>query len=399
MAFHADTVWEVRTSGNNNNGGGWRDGGGGSVDYSQQDVAQLNLANCSVSGTTLTDDDAGGVFTAAMVWNVVNIVGDERRQIISFTDANNVELDAAPGDASGLTINVGGAVADLEEIDSLTVFGNTIYIKAGTYASGGTISTGNGGYGVSTKHIIGYNIARDDDPVGNDRPLLTLGANAFTRGAFTHMKHLRFTQGASTGIVTADFGINENIKITKTSGGTAFKPGATDVNIQCEVDCSGGIAVDCLNDADTIFKKCYIHDSNIGIQVKYKGFVVTDCIFDTITTFAISLFNTNVRSGFNIEHNSFYNCVDGISAAFACTGGSIRNNQFTDGTDGIHFVTASHGVDVDYNNYYNNSGNDVTGVNKGPNATANDPGYGGAGAGNFSGVDDTDGEVLLYGVG
>ena len=67
MALHADTVWEVRSGGDADAGGGWHDTGGASTDYSQQDTPELENANHSIAGTTLTDDDGDGSFTDAMI--------------------------------------------------------------------------------------------------------------------------------------------------------------------------------------------------------------------------------------------------------------------------------------------------------------------------------------------
>jgi hypothetical protein len=51
MALSAATVWEMRTTGAQTNGGGYANlAPGTSVDYSQQDAAQLSLSDIATDG-------------------------------------------------------------------------------------------------------------------------------------------------------------------------------------------------------------------------------------------------------------------------------------------------------------------------------------------------------------
>lgn len=146
MALDQDYTIELRTTGSDNNGGGFynRDDGT-SVDYSQQDAAQLNPTDlaCTTGGATLTS--ATGGFTAAMVGNLIQITAGTNftagfYEITGHTDTNTVTLDRDPTDGSNGSSGtgyVGGALATPGKVGgliaALTGSFAHVYQATGTY--------------------------------------------------------------------------------------------------------------------------------------------------------------------------------------------------------------------------------------------------------------------------
>ena len=173
MAISASAVWEVRTDGSDTNGGGFVTGASG-TDYSQQSSAQLTVTDgaCSAS-TTLTS--ATGGFTAAMIGNLVYLSsGPGWYEIKSYTDTNTVTIDRAGPTATGMTLNVGGALATPGRLSNLPASKNRCWIKSGTY----TITTSTPGpsgpyYQSSSINVVveGYGTTRGD----GTRPVMSAG--------------------------------------------------------------------------------------------------------------------------------------------------------------------------------------------------------------------------------
>ena len=379
MALHADTVWEVRTTGNANNGGGYHSSGGS--DYSQQDSPQLTLNDIVTNGTTTVTSATGG-FTAAMVGNIINILTKGRFEIVGYTDTNTITIDRIATAGSGLTANVGGAVISLEDIDNVIVAGNTVWIKAGTYTSTTSIATTAGSTTVIVT-IEGYNSARGDDPTGDNRPLLASGAQSFTIGSYTFVKHLRITITQVSGVqVSSAWMIN--CKVTQTANNANAITATYATLIDCEISSTGTIAYAVYDNPGPVkMHGCYVHDSYYGIGgVNTAGNVIEFCVMDTCT-YGIQLL-VNGRSYNTIKNNVFYNCTDAIYLNQTAFDNVIMNNIFNAGVDGIHFTATSPDNWLDYNDFYGNSGNDVTNISKGEHDIAVDPQFVNAAGGNFS---------------
>lgn len=172
MALSANTVWEVRPgAGSDTNGGGYVSGG---TDYSQQNAAQISLADLAVTAGSTTITSASALFTSAMVGNLCYISGTNlttgRYQITAFTNSSTVTVDRTPcptTNATGGTCNVGGALATWAELEGANgrVSSNLAWIKAGTYSIGTGITlsnTGNTLPNVSPDLTIGYTTTRGD---------------------------------------------------------------------------------------------------------------------------------------------------------------------------------------------------------------------------------------------
>lgn len=403
MAFDSTTEWEVRTTGSNNNGGGFADlDPGTSVDYSQQDAAQFNPTDLATDGAGTGLSSATGGFTAAMVGNVLDISGGTltagRYQITAYTDTNNVTIDRSAGASkSGGTGYVGGAVADLQEIDAIVYEGNTVWVKAGTYNTAAAISFVDYGAVGDMIKILGYNATHGDTPTGTDRPLLQMAGYQITIKGFYSFENFRW-EGTVQGITGKRQNLIRNCKFTHegTSGtkyciSISYSHGL--VVEDCEFTSSGagatvyGIMSGNDQDATTVLHS-YFHDMDRGITqgTSPVGLKVVGCIFDNLSQYGIYC-----QSNFPlILSNTFYDCNVGLYIIAGKLDVIVMNNQFTDGVNGIEFAATHENNLIDYNNYYNNSGSDVTNCSKGDNATANDPGYATPGS-DFSDVDDADG--------
>ncbi len=177
MALSANSVFEVRTAGNDTNGGGYVTGSG-TTDYSQQDSKNSggndgSTTDAVANGTT-TITSATASFTANIVGNIIYLQGGSgalaagRYEVKTRTNATTITVDRAVAAGTGITMNIGGAVASLGILGSTTatilVDGNKIYIKAGTYSITSTtanISNGRFSKGLAL-YIEGYNSARGD---------------------------------------------------------------------------------------------------------------------------------------------------------------------------------------------------------------------------------------------
>lgn len=177
MALPANSVFEVRTAGNDTNGGGFVTGSAG-TDYSQQD--NKNTAGSDISTTdavgngTTTLTSATANFGTTIVGNIIYLQGGTgalvagRYRVTARASTTSITLDRAVAAGTGITMNIGGAVASLGILGSTTatilVDFNKIHIKAGTYSI--TSATGNISGGRFSKaqilYIEGYQTTRGD---------------------------------------------------------------------------------------------------------------------------------------------------------------------------------------------------------------------------------------------
>ncbi len=177
MALSSSTVWEVRITGSNTNGGGYSSGG---TDYSQQDSAQLSVTDAACTGNTTVTSATGG-FTSAMIGNVMYLSsGPGWYQITARTDTNTVTIDRNGPNASGMTANVGGALASLTTLVGPSAGTLKAWIKYGSYNQSTSAYFG-GNVGNHPNFVIeGYKTTRGDVPLGADRPTITATAGSMS---------------------------------------------------------------------------------------------------------------------------------------------------------------------------------------------------------------------------
>lgn len=392
-AIGATCVWEVRSTAtaNNLNGGGYTSGG---TDYSQQDAAQECWAagGCNQTNDLATDgagtglSSVSGGFTSAMVGNIIHITAGTGLtvgwyEITAYADANNVTIDrSATASGSAGTGYVGGAMSlastlDDDFFEQLTP-GNIVYIKAGTYTFGESINVTNDGTGTDPISIEGYNSSRGDDPVGDNRPLLSAASFDFVFDNYWIIRNLRITINTSTGLRLDERGYVENVKCQNTkSNSDAFNIGIGVRMIRCEAISNGGAAVDADDYAVIIHN--YIHDSGTGVEADPFVYIA----FNVIDTCPIGI-AVYFWYGASIINNTIYNATN--KGIYGTTGYSntIINNLIDNCGEG-----ASWNADTDYrtnyfnNNLWSNNTTDVINVTKGDNAvtediTLTDPGSG-----------------------
>lgn len=190
MALAATTVLETRTGGSDTNGGGFNSAAAGE-DHSRQDAAEIAVADAVTNGTT-TITSVSGLFTVAadVVGNVLYIAGGtgsitaDRYEIKTRVSDTEITVDRSTGltAGTGVTVNVGGALATPGELGNVLdidgVAGMKAHIKSGTYSlSTSTPNTSGGPCHLPTAaekyHIIGYETTRED---GGAKPVLDSNA-------------------------------------------------------------------------------------------------------------------------------------------------------------------------------------------------------------------------------
>lgn len=176
MALAAATVWEIRTAGADDQGGGFVTGAGG-TDYSQTDTKRVatgtddSTVDAVANGTT-TITSATANFQASIVGNIITLAGGTGTlakgwyQVTARTNATTITVDRTVAAGTGITMNVGGALASLGMLGgAVTVSGNYVWVKAGTYtitSASTNISAGCLSMTTQAIYIEGYNAARGD---------------------------------------------------------------------------------------------------------------------------------------------------------------------------------------------------------------------------------------------
>jgi hypothetical protein len=305
-------TWEVRTTGLAINGGAYIDLiPGTSVDYSQQNASQLSKADlaCLLASVTLTSVTGG--FTAGMVGNLIQIRAGGVNfvagfyEIVSFNTANSVNLDRTPvaaGNGTGGLGEVGGALISTETFILNGVDGNLCYVKSGTYNFAASRTYAN----TNTK-MFGYDIARNQRPIGNNRPLFQLGTFAITTTLGTNLENIRFV-GSGTTLVTINanqmFFFNCRFENTNNAGirqciiaagGAAATSPKNSHIVDCEfvgtlgADSRGFGRTGSLAYTAVYFSFCFFHDLTYGYlnTVSTESGYFFKCIFARIGTTSI----------------------------------------------------------------------------------------------------------------
>jgi len=180
MALSINTQWEIQTGGNDTNGGGFVAGAAG-TNYSL--VPGKRVATGTDDSTTDAVAAATSVLTSAtanfqpsIVGNIIYLQGGTGAlangwyQVVSRTNATTIGLDRVVPAGTGITMNIGGAIATpggMGRIGATVVnhiIDNTIWIKAGTYLQTlATVNVPNGSFSFTQRiHIEGYNTVRGD---------------------------------------------------------------------------------------------------------------------------------------------------------------------------------------------------------------------------------------------
>ena len=318
MALSASMAWEVRSGGSSTNSGGFKAGASG-TDRTQQDAAYITFTDLvidAVDNTKVTS--AGNPFDSTSPGNTIRVSGGTgfttgTYEILSVA-TGVATLDRAVGTTSstGGTGTLGGGKVRLEDVDSVIVAGNTVWMLGGlTYTRTTTNTLTADGTAAAPIRVVGYAAGSRTDTALTEAsmPIMTsatnsvalLSLNAAPFWSFRNIKftHTAGTRGAGVVNVTAvtDYGPRfENCVwdgclsavVQGSSAGLAYR-GAFLFNCTIRnctshaINWGGGTSANNQLYCDS----CYFHD-NAGACVTttaaaLTGFYVARCVFDSST--------------------------------------------------------------------------------------------------------------------
>lgn len=398
MAISANSVFEVQTGGNDTNGGGFVTGAAG-TDYSL--VAAKRTATGSNDSTTDAVAVGTGVitsataaFTSAIVGNIISLSGGTGTlaqgwyQVTVFTSATSITVDRNVAAGTGITMNIGGALATHGMAGGVgLVNGNTLYIKAGTYTitsatiniSGGCLSTSTilfvEGYqttrgdlgtapllqasGISTFTLMTvtgttssvYNISFDGASLTSSRGLSLrgaafkcIGAN-FTNSAFAQSTAAFFQRCTATGCGTVSPFISGNFVncIAYDNTVTAFTIIINQSAIRCIADSNTGASSDGFSVTRGLAINCVAYaNGRDGFRSEAAGVIISNCISESNTGVGITNNNTGANTWIN-------NATFGNGTATAI-GTGLGNINISPVTGSASFFTNAAGQDFSLNN-------------------------------------------------
>lgn len=316
MALSANTVWEVRTAGNDTNGGGFVAGASG-TDYSQQDSkntagSDISTTDAVANGTT-TITSATANFGTTIVGNIVYFQGGTGsiaavwRQVTARASTTSITIDASIASSTGMTMNIGGALASLGMVGASIVANNKVYIKTGTYSvTSASTNVAAGCYAASAANVLieGYSTTRGD--LVSPPTLQASGISTFTLLTMPSNGDIRVNSlildGAS---LTSSRGLGGNrgiaylVKAINCTNGGIVQVSNTVVLEACSATgCSTAVAIQ----ANQCYG-CEAYSNTIG------GFASTSAaVFDRCLSYA----NSGASSdGFSVgsSPSRFINCV------------------------------------------------------------------------------------------
>jgi len=376
MAWDSSTVLELRAEGSATNGGGFADlDPGTSVDYSQQDSAQLSVSDIATDGAGTGVSSATGGFTAAMVGNLIYIGGGAGLtagfyQVTAYTDTNNITIDRSAGaSGSGGDGNLGGAwepgsSLDDEFYDKVEA-GNTIWIKSGTYNASETATISSGSKS-SRIHVRGYNATRGDDCFGSDRPTYNLVTYRLTIGTYTDFENVRFTT-TSNYVALGNYSTIYNCRFA--DAGSSFQGTYLSLGTRVRVGSCEFVASDhgtsntmvTLGSNWASFHSCYWCGSSktngVGVNGYNANITFDFCIFDSV----YQGIETGPATTFGAFQSIFYNCGEGAYMDVEYSFG-FTNCVFQGNTHGLRGSASGEGTVTKYCIFYNNTTDITNGV-------------------------------------
>lgn len=353
-AISANTVWEVRTVSSDTNGGGFVAGATG-TDMSQ--FNNKNLGACSscqsatinisttdaVANGTTTITSATGNFSAAIVGNIVEFSGGTGsiaaiwKQVTVFTNATTITIDSTIAASTGMTMNIGGALATIAKPLAVMVQQNIIFVKAtATYSITANLTLANQftpTNGNPPNQLIGYTTTRTD--AGRTTIQLSTNSNLTgldgTNGQGWWISNFIIDCNSLTNSLGArinSHSVLRNMLVKNCSAiGINLANGTSrlmDSEITANTAGAGNGAVNSGSGAATV-ERCYIHD-NTGTGLILSGAGST-AMFNVIAN------NSGASSQGILVNNSGLNAI-------------WNNTIYNNGQDGIQFTnSASLGSD------------------------------------------------------
>ena len=286
----------------------------------------------------------------------------------------------ADGAGDGTTQLVGGGTGAWtwnQMLADEAKYGDTYYLKSGTYALTADFESG-GGNGGSPVIFEGWDVTPGDTPIGNNRPLIAAGSFQSIIGECTFCRNIRFT---STNVLGA-FGDGQVIftncsavnSAPLLSYAAAFGGRGTWIN--CDAS-SNYIAFEVIGPVIG----CLGYNSPSGIQAR-RGLAFGNILYNC--TFAgISIWPYFSGDGTFIQNNTFWSCDHAINGTDGHIN-SITSNIFDNGNIGVYWdvPTGGHIVWLDNNNY-GDLNDDEFNCDDGGNSTHEAPGFFNQAAGDY----------------
>jgi hypothetical protein len=319
------TVVETRTAGVDTNGGAFVTGATG-TDFSQQDAK--NTVGNNISTTDAVAVGTGVItsvtasFTAAIVGNIIYLQGGTGTlaagwyQVTVFTSATSITVDRNVAAGTGITMNIGGALASLGMVGGIgIVSGNIVHLKTGTYSIASAtpnIATGCFSSAITLLEIQGYQTTRGD--LGAPPVLQASGISTFTiltsTGTDGMVQNVTFDGAGLTSSAALVFrgllykcgGLNCTNGVFQESSGSFHCVNCSASGCSAVSPYLGGNGANCLADNNTV----------TGILViSNRSFVF--CLADSNTGASSDGFNIQgVSSGMLVNSVAYANGRDGV---------------------------------------------------------------------------------------
>jgi hypothetical protein len=332
MGISGNVVFEVRNGGSDTNGGGFVTGSGG-TDYSQQNSPQLSLTDAVCAATTTVTSATGG-FTAAMVGSIIYLDNGgtcDWYEIKTRVDTNTITIDRAGPSASGLTLNVGGALATPGLASWILAYdatsGGIAFLKysATPYdvsASPGAHNEGGGWFGSnydagSMTSLCGYDTTRSLGNTDANRPTmravsdsvnLVTSGDRTPRGAIyniivdgnSHSNVIGFSSPGYGGMVTFNCkAINCKRGFQGAGAVNGYAESCSDYGFYFNAEGFGG---------QVGFSGCVAKSCTGGFYLFYTG--ASDCIAWNCTNYGFSVGGTYYGNGI-VSHCTAYGTTSG----------------------------------------------------------------------------------------
>ena len=324
MALNAATTWNVMQAGSDLNGGAFVAGTG--TDYSlvagkRTSGSDISTTDAVANGTT-TLTSATGNFSTALVGNIIYLAGGSgslaavRRQVATRASTTSITLDASVAAGTGITMNIGGALASPALPFAAITAGNTVNIKndAGYTITSASTNVANGCISIATRcKVEGYLTTPGD---GGTAPTLTAsgisGATLLAVGTTdVVVRNLVLdcaTLGTMKGYTNASRGQVTTVTVKNSTNG-AFTGGAGTIFTRCRstvhssvAGFTTGIFICCVADAGTSTgfstgsecRQCLAYNNS---GASSDGFIatVTTTLFDGCVSY------NNGQHGFNLS--------------------------------------------------------------------------------------------------
>ncbi len=352
------------------------------LDYTQQNAANVNGGSNGSSvlavangSTTITCSDCN--FTHDIIGSVAYFSGGtgsiaaQRRAISGWTNSTTITIDTSIAASTGMTINIGGALASLTELLGSRGIStsNVAWWKNDTTLSSSTAVSSS----VSTISVIGYKTTRGDldSSIGSaNRPKLSFTGTASTALSFTggpvFLRNIIVDDSSGSGTngisVTGTDDVLYNLTV-KNYDSIGITLGSDSACFECEV--TGG-TVNALegikgNSNHSFIIGSYVHDGNgIGIQFSSQGTaqnnIVANMAGATSDCYQITAPNNSAPV---LQSNTAYNCGrNGINftTSIATKPIIVDNLLVNNAGFGIAFPTANaNSPFYDGNAFYNNT--------------------------------------------